>query len=86
MLDFAEVMIGVRGERGVVYEEGVGGVGEGGGEKVGVEGGLAGAQVEGFEAAVGEIAVEGGGDGADGVLEEGEAGEERRGIEGAGAH
>ena len=33
-----------------------------------------------------EVAVEGGGDGADGVLEEGEAGEEGGGVEGAGAH
>ncbi len=86
MLDAAEVVIGVRGEGGVVYEEGVRGVGEGGGEEVGVEGGLASAQVQGFEAAVREPAVEGGGDGADGVLKEGEAGEEGGRVEGAGAH
>lgn len=46
---------------------------EGGGDDGGVFGGFAGAQVEGFEASVGEPAVEGGGDGADGVLEEGQA-------------
>ena len=86
MLERAEVVVGVRGEGGVVYEEGVGGGGEGGGEEVGVEGGLAGAQVQGFETAVGEVAVEGGGDGAYGVLEEGEAIEEGGGVEGAGAH
>ena len=42
--------------------------------------------MQGFQAAVGEVAVERGGDGADGVLEEGEAGEEGGGVEGAGAH
>ena len=42
MLDAAEVVVGMRGEGGVVYEEGVGGVGERGGEEVRVEGGLAG--------------------------------------------
>ena len=35
---------------------------------------------------MGEVAVEGGGDSADGVLEEGEAGAKRGGVEGAGAH
>ena len=36
MLKGAEVVVRVRGEGGVVYEEGVGGGGEGGGEEVGV--------------------------------------------------
>lgn len=86
VLQGAEMVVWVRGEGGVVYEEGVRGGREGGGEEGGVEGGLPGAEVEGFESAVGEVAVEGGGDGADGVLEEGEAGEEGGGVEGGGAH
>ena len=40
MLDAAEVVVGMRGEGGVVYEEGVWGVGESGGEEVRVQGGL----------------------------------------------
>ena len=76
----------VRREAGVVYEEDVGGSGEGSGDGGGVLGGLAGAQVQGLHAAVGEPAVEGGGDGADGVLEEGEALVELWGVEGGGAH
>lgn len=40
---------------------------------MGVVGGFAGAEMEGFEAAVGEPGVECGGDGADCVLEECEA-------------
>lgn len=47
----------------------------------GVVGGFAGTEVEGLETAVGEPAVEGGGDGADGVLEEGETGIELFGVE-----
>ena len=53
---------------------------------MGVVGGFAGAEVEGFETAVGEEAVEGRGDGADGVLEEGEAGVDGGGVEGWAAH
>ncbi len=45
MLDAAEVVVGVCGEGGVVYEEGMWRVGERGGEEVGVEGGLASTQV-----------------------------------------
>ena len=39
-----------------------------------------------FEAAVGKEAVEGRGYGANGILEEGEAGFKLRGVEGASAH
>ena len=73
-------------EAGVVDGDDVRGGGEGAGEEGGVGGGLAGAQVQGFETAVGEEAVEGGGHGADGVLQEGEAGVQRRGVEGGDAH
>lgn len=59
---------------------------EGVGDAGGVFGGLARAQVEGLEAAVGEPAVEGGGNGANGVLQEGEAVVEVLGVEGCGAH
>ena len=76
----------VAGQAGIVYEEGMWGGGEGGGDEEGVVGGFARAEVERFEAAVGEPAVEGGGDGADGVLEEGEAGVYGGGVEGCGAH
>jgi hypothetical protein len=48
--------------------------------------GFAGAEMEGLEAAVGEPAVKGGGDGADGVLKECEAGFEVVGVEGCDAH
>lgn len=40
------------------------------GDGGGVDGGFASAEVEGLETAVGEPAIEGGGDGADGVLKE----------------
>ena len=47
---------------------------------------FAGAQVESLEAAVGEPAVEGRGDGANGILEEGKALVELLGVEGCGPH
>jgi hypothetical protein len=48
--------------------------------------GFTGAQVQRLEAAVGEPAVEGRGDGADGVLQKGEAVEEFGGVEGCSTH
>lgn len=48
--------------------------------------GFAGAEVEGLCAAVGEPAVESGGDGADCVLEEGETGVDLGRVEGGDAH
>lgn len=78
--------VGVGVQAGVVDGED-GGVGlEGAGDGGGVGGGLAGAQVQRLEAPVGEPAVEGGGDGADGVLQEGEAGAEVVAVEGGDAH
>lgn len=79
-------VLGVRWETGVVDEEDVGGSREGVCNGGGVLGGLAGAEVQSLHAAVGEPAVESGGDGADGVLEEREALVELGGVEGGGAH
>lgn len=76
----------VRLEARVVYEQDVRGGFEGVGDGGGVLGGFAGAQVERLEAAVGEPGVEGGGDGADGVLEERETLVQLRGVEGCGTH
>ena len=73
-------------QTGVVDGDDVGRGGQGSGDFVGVGGGFTHAQVEGFEAAVGEEAVEGGRDGADGVLKEGEAIFDSVGIECGSAH
>ena len=70
----------------VVDEEDVGRCLERGGDARGVLGGLAGAQVQCLKPTVGEPAVEGRGDGADGVLQEGQLLEELGGVEGGGAH
>jgi hypothetical protein len=81
--DFA-LLVRVRAR--VVDEQDVGVVLQGGADGGGVLGGLAGAQVEGLDAAVGEPAVEGRGDGADGVLQEGEALVDGVAVEGGDAH
>ena len=73
-------------QAGVVDEEDVGGGLERGGDARGVLGGLAGAQVQRLKPAVREPAVEGRGDGADGVLQEGQLLEELGRVEGGGAH
>src|SRR5690348_1309844 len=51
-----------------------------------VLGGFAGTEVEGLQTTVGQPAIEGGGDSADGVLEEGETFLELVGVEGCYAH
>ena len=76
----------VRGQAGVVDRNDVGGRGEGGGDDEGVVRRFTRAEVERFKAAVCEPAVEGGGDSANGVLEEGEPRVEARGVECRGAH
>lgn len=81
--DFA-VFVG--GETRVVDGEDVRGGLQGLGDEEAVLGRFAGTEVQGFDAAVGEPAVEGGGDGADRVLEEGEAGVEVGGVEGGDTH
>lgn len=78
--------LGVGVEAGVVDGNDVGRGLEGGGDGGSVAGGLAGAEVEGLEAAVGEPAVKGRGDGANGVLEEREALVEVIRVEGGDAH
>lgn len=86
VLLLSDVAVGVRLKAGVVDSDDVGrgleGVGNGGG----IGGGLARAQVEGLEAAVGEPRVKGGGDSADGVLQEAEAVLELVAVEGGDAH
>lgn len=78
--------VGVGVQAGVVDGDDVGrgleGVADGGS----VAGGLASAEVEGLEAAVGEPRVECRGDGADGVLEEGKTRLELVAVEGGYAH
>ena len=59
---------------------------KGSGDFKGVVGGFAGAEMEGFETTVGEEAVKGGGHGADGILEKGEAGVDGRGVKGKATH
>jgi len=76
----------VRGQAGVVDGEDVGGALERGGDAGGVFGGLAGAEMQRLEAAVGEPAVKGRGDGANGVLQKRQALQEVGGVEGRGAH
>lgn len=78
--------LGVGGEARVVYGNDVGGGYKGRSDGGGVMGCFAGAEVQGFEAAVSEPAVEGGRDGANCVLEEREALVEGGGIEGRDAH
>lgn len=78
--------LGVGVEAGVIDVEDVLVLDEGVGNEGGVGGGLAGTEVEGLQAAVGEPRVESGGDGADGVLEEGEAGVEGGRVEGGNTH
>lgn len=81
-----DVAVGVGVKAGVVDGDDVGrgleGVGDGGC----VLAGLAGTQVQGLEAAVGEPRVKGRGHGADGVLEEAQAGLEVVAVEGGDAH
>ena len=86
MLLESDGALDVGGEAGVVDGEDVGMGGKGGGDEGGVMGGFTGAEVESLEAAVGEKAVEGGGDGADGVLEEGKAVADGGGVKGGGTH
>lgn len=59
---------------------------EGQGDGGGILGGLAGAQMEGLETAVGEPAIESRRDGSDGVLEEGEALVQGVAVESGSAH
>lgn len=81
-----DCVLGVGGEAGVVDGDDVRGGIEGGGDGGGVVGGFAGAEVEGFEAAVSEPAVECRGHGADCVLQEGQTFVEGLGVEGGDAH
>ena len=76
----------VRRQAGVVDGDDVGRGDEGVRDGQPVVRGFARPQVERLEAAVREPAVEGGGHGADGVLEEGEARVQAGGVEGGGAH
>lgn len=78
------VRVGV--DTGVVDGDNVRGSLEGESHSGGIGGRLAGAQVQGLQTTVGEPAVEGGGDGADGVLEEGEALLEGVGVESGDTH
>lgn len=78
--------VGVRVNAGVVDGDDIGGSLEGLGDGGGVGSGLARTQVEGLETTVGEPAVEGGGDGADSVLEEREALLQAIGVEGSDTH
>lgn len=71
MLFKGDVALGMGLDAWVVDGDDVWGRFEGGGDGRCVFRGFAGAQVEGFEASVGEPAVEGGGDGTYSVLEEG---------------
>jgi hypothetical protein len=77
-LPAGEFVLGVGREAGVEDALDVGAGFEEAGDFRSVVAGAFHAEGEGFDAAVGEEAVEGGGDGADGVLEEGEAVEKRR--------
>lgn len=76
----------VRVRAGVVDEEDIGVGLQGGADGSGVLGSFAGAQVESLDTAVGEPAVEGRGDGANGVLQEAEALEESGRVEGSDTH
>lgn len=78
------VRVGV--DSGVVDGDNVGGGLEGESHGGGIGGRLTGAQVQGLQTTVGEPAVEGGGDGADGVLEEGETLLEGVGVESGDTH
>lgn len=78
--------VGVRVNAGVVDGDDVGRSLEGLGDGGGVSGSLARTQVEGLETTVGEPAVEGGGDSADGVLEERKALLQAVGVEGGDTH
>lgn len=78
--------LGVRVDSGVVDGDNVGGSFESLGDDGGVLGGLACAQVQGLETAVSEPAVEGGGDGSNGVLEEGQTLLQGFGAKGGNTH
>ena len=84
LLSDGPVRVGV--EARVVHGDNVGARLEGRSDGGGVLSGLASAEVQGLEAAVGEPRVEGGGHGADGVLEEAEAILEGLGVEGGDTH
>ena len=86
MLLLGDGSLGVRGKTGVVHGDDVGGGIEGFGQELGGDGGLLGAEVEGLETAVGEPAVEGAGDGTDGVLEVGERVVDGGGVVGDDTH
>lgn len=86
MLSPGDGALRVRRQPRVVDGNDVRGGGQRGGHEGGVMRGFARAQVQRFEPPVREPAVEGGGNGADGVLEEGETRVEGRGVERCGAH
>lgn len=78
--------LSVRVQAGVVDADDVGRGLERSGNAGCVLGGLAGAQVQGLETTVGEPAVEGAGDGANGVLQERQTFVQLGGVEGGRAH
>lgn len=86
VLLLGNVSVGVGVEAGVVDGDDVGGGLEGVGDGGGIVAGLAGAEVERLETAVGEPAVKGRGHGADGVLEEAQSLLQLVAVEGGHAH
>lgn len=81
-----DLAVWVRVDTGVIDGDYVRGSLEGERDSGGISSRLAGAQVQRLQAAVSEPAVEGGGDGADRVLQEREALLDGVGVEGGGAH
>lgn len=81
-----DLAVWVRVDTGVIDGDYMRGSLEGERDSGGISGRLASAQVQRLQAAVSEPAVEGGGDGADSILQEREALLEAVGVEGGDAH